>query len=144
MTEQVPFSGSVADVLYEQVARLKHDLGKYVAFRSRWLAEDSDVAEIRSALSADLCETHRGPDGSRSAAEIWDAQRPALEPLLREAFGLDDPDWRVIVTGMSHIGQSTPHLETADATALEETRREAVSVSDAISRLHRRVRNLTS
>ena len=144
MTNQLPLSGSVADVLSEQVARLKHDLGKYIAFQSRWLAEESDVAELRAALIADLCETHRGPDGSRSAVEIWDAQRTALEPILREAFGVDDPDWRAIATGLSDIGQALPHLETADAAALGETRRVAISVSDAIARLNRRVRNLTS
>ena len=144
MTEQVPNPSTAVDDLCDLTARLKHDLGKYIAFQSRWLDGDSGVSDLRAALVADLLETHRGPDGSRSALEIWNQQRVHIEPLLCDVLGEDDADWHEISAGMSHVERALPHLESADAAALGEAQSAAKAVSDGIARLHRRVRKLTS
>ena len=49
--------------LAEQLGRLKHDLGKYICFRQRWLPEDAPTDERREALVADLLQTRSGPSG---------------------------------------------------------------------------------
>ena len=65
----------------EHVARLKHDLGKYIAFRQNWLADEADEDALRQALVADLHHTRRGPAGSVDAQTVWREFRP---PLLGE------------------------------------------------------------
>lgn len=70
--------------LVETVARLKHDLGKYVCFQARWLAPDASFDDVRAALEADLLATRRGPDGVVSAPDVWAGLRAPLvgaEPL---------------------------------------------------------------
>jgi hypothetical protein len=83
--------------LLEQVAALKHDLGKYVAWTSAnlddavWEAPAPQrIDELIAALHADLLETRKHGDHCESAWEVWRAhlgQLPhPLEPEL-EAVG---------------------------------------------------------
>lgn len=60
------------------VARLKHDLGKYVAFQVRWLPDEADSEALAAALEADVLHTRRGPGGSLDACTLWRELRPAL------------------------------------------------------------------
>jgi hypothetical protein len=129
--------------LLEVLAQLKHDLGKYIAFQSRWLVEDEPLEGLRSAVVADLCETQRGPAGARSAVEIWRNQRGPLEALWLKRFGEAEPEWLALVSALEGIERTLPLLLTADADALWAARQEALLVSDLISAMHRRVRNLT-
>ena len=56
----------------EAAARLKHDLGKAIRF-SAPEALEPDTEALRARLSADVARTRRGPDATRSAAEVFDA-----------------------------------------------------------------------
>ena len=79
--------------LLEQVAALKHDLGKYVAWTSANLDNavwegpaPQRIDELVAALRADLLETRKHGDHCESAWEVWRAhleQLPhPLEPEL--------------------------------------------------------------
>lgn len=68
--------------LRELVADLKHDLAKYVAWRSANFAEDAwegpMTDEFTEALQADVLRTK----GEQSAWQVWDAAREGLgDPL---------------------------------------------------------------
>jgi hypothetical protein len=78
-----------ASELLEQVAALKHDLGKYVAWTSANLDDalwDGPVAdELVAALRADLLETRKHGDRRETAWDVWRAHLDALpEPLEPE------------------------------------------------------------
>jgi hypothetical protein len=75
----------------ERAAALKHDLGKYVAWRSINLSEDVWTGpvtdELVDALRADLLETRSTGEHSECAWEVWarltaDLPRPLEEPEL--------------------------------------------------------------
>jgi hypothetical protein len=78
--------------LVEQVAALKHDLGKYVAWMSANLGDDQWQGPLRDelfdALSRDLLRTRSTADGGyESAWDVWhrfaaDWPRPLPEPEL--------------------------------------------------------------
>lgn len=57
---------------------LKHDLGKYITFQTRWLGADPTGPELVQAVLADVLSTRRGPNGSESAMAIWKRYRAAL------------------------------------------------------------------
>jgi len=81
------------EALLELVARLKHDLGKYIAFQIRWVDDTAPVSERRRALEADLLETRRGPSGTVDAHAVWLEFRPALygeEPLPGRAVAVGE------------------------------------------------------
>lgn len=63
---------------------LRHDLGKYIAFETRFLGPEAAEAELRAALRADLYATRRSASGVEGADRIWTRLRPEA---LR-----DDPD----------------------------------------------------
>lgn len=112
-----------SSALLEAVAALKHDLGKYVAWRSANLDEAAWGLPVRDdvveALRADLLHTRGTAERPMAAWEIWDVfirecrppacpereevasaveQLRALGPILRagesEAFGVHLPQIR--------------------------------------------------
>jgi len=80
------------DSLLERVAALKHDLGKYVAWRSANLDDEawrSVDDELVSALQADILETRRRESTVEAAWEVWarltdDLPRPLEREELRK------------------------------------------------------------
>jgi len=132
--------------LLEYVSRLKHDLGKYVRFQSRWLPEDADLQTRREALAADLLHTRRGPDGSVDAIAVWAEFAPGLSGGSEVGgcrFDLrDDPDVEAIFKGMQALGPVIEGLRGAqvDAVLVAEGERAAKSVAEAIRALVDRVR----
>lgn len=58
----------------EAADRLKHDLAKSIRFSAPEVLE-TETEALRSRLHADVATTRRGPSGSRSAAEVFDAWR---------------------------------------------------------------------
>jgi hypothetical protein len=75
----------------ERAAALKHDLGKYVAWRSVNLGEDAWTGpltdDLVDALRADLLATRSAGDRHESAWQVWarlsaDLPRPLPEPEL--------------------------------------------------------------
>jgi len=135
------------EALAEYVARVKHDLGKYVSFQVRWLAPDAPVAERRAALLADLTATRRGPEGSWDAPSLWAALRPALvgEVTLPGGPRVDlsaDPLVQRIDQAIAVIAEVVAVLGTdpVDERALDRGERAAREVSEACRELVRRYR----
>ena len=133
--------------LSEHVARIKHDLGKYVAFQIRWLGPDAAFEERRDALAADLLATKRGPEGEIDAAALWAHFRPAL--VGQEALGGDtradlsgDPSVRAIDEAMATVAEVAAALREGRANEEDVHRgsEAALAVADACRELQRRVR----
>ncbi|MBW1879888.1 MAG: hypothetical protein JRI25_15545 [Deltaproteobacteria bacterium] len=131
----------------EYLARVKHDLGKYICFQVRWLAPDASVQERRAALVADLTATRRGPGGSRDAASLWAALRPALvgEASLPGGATVDlssDPLVQMIDEAIAVIAEVVPALgvDPVDEAAVGRAERAARKVSEACQDLVRRYR----
>lgn len=74
----MPLPQSARRAVVAHVARMKHDLGKYVALRQRWLGDEASLDERRSALEDDVLATRRGPADTVDALTIWQEFRPGL------------------------------------------------------------------
>ncbi len=75
----------------EAVARIRHDLGKYVALQQRWLPPGATDAERRAAIVADVLETRRSPRSTDDAVAVWAGlaeERAILEEEVAEISGL--------------------------------------------------------
>lgn len=125
---------------------MKHDLGKYVAFQSRWVAPDAPLAERRAALDADLRQTRRGPEGESDANTVWAQFRPGLvgESALADGSTVDlSADVDVIALDDAMRGVATAIAQLAADRAGEDEVRigtdAAARAADAILRLHRRI-----
>lgn len=129
------------------LSRLKHDLGKYVAFQQRWLGDDPDPTELLDALRADLLATRRGPEGEVSAVDVWGAARPALlgeRPV--DGIHVDlrhDADVVELTAQVSELESWMPELrgDAPSAACLERCRALALNIADACRRLERRARS---
>ena len=51
--------------------RAKHDLGKYIAFQTRWLPSEASKEDWQEGLVSDLLQTRRGPAGTEDAVAVW-------------------------------------------------------------------------
>lgn len=126
-------------------ARMKHDLGKYVAMQTRWTAPDAPIAERRAALTADLLQTRRGPDGESDACAVWEGFRPGWfgEAPLIDGSTIDlraDPDVAEIVLAMALVKAAIDALRAGPDADPTEGASAAIRVADACQRLHRRAR----
>lgn len=115
--------------MLDLLSDLRHDLGKYVRFETRFVEAGEDVEALRAALRADLLATRRRGDEIESAVSVWARLRPAaLE---------GDPDVDAIDTAMAR-------LATADLGGPEEALRAAArwtaEVAEATRRLLARAR----
>ena len=100
--------------LLDLADRVRHDLGKYVTFSSRFLADDAPLAERRAALRDDLLRTRRGPAGEATAAEVWAGLRGELgeaPPALRETIARID-------AAVAALDADAREVDTLDATGL--------------------------
>jgi hypothetical protein len=77
----------------ELAQRLRHDLGRYIQFHRRWLSPDASATERWAAIDDDLSRTHRGPEGTLSAAQVWEPFRQILTGERPMMSGLQ-MDWR--------------------------------------------------
>ena len=132
--------------LGEHVTRVKHDLGKYVAFQVRALEPDAPFDLARDALIADVLATRRGPEGVRDAFSLWTELRPALvgDLPLSTSHRVDlreEPGFVEVDAGMAVIGALLGPLGEGAATE-EQVRRgvaAALAVAEGCRELHRRV-----
>lgn len=133
--------------LSAHVARLKHDLGKYVALRQRWLAEGASAQERREALVDDLLATRRGPDATLDAVSVWSEFRPALmgEDPLPGGHRVDlsqDRDVRALEEAMTVLARVTAALRAGESSddLVQQGSTAALAVSDGCRSLDRRVK----
>ena len=117
------------EALVEQLDAIRHDLGKYIGFETRFLGEDPAEGDLRRALKADLLTTRRDGGSTETAWDLWARLRPSV---------LDgDPD--VVV-----VDDAVAALRVVDlAGPLDELRRAAIlarEVSVATRSLARRGR----
>lgn len=113
--------------LVEDLADLRHDLGKYITFGVRFLGPDPAAGDLRAALEADLHRTARRPSGDEAAWEVWARLRPR---------GLDsDPDVRRIDAGVQRLASADL---SGDAESLAAVAAEARAVAAATRSLHQR------
>jgi hypothetical protein len=61
------------DLVIDVLADLQHDLGKYLRLPLAWLPADADAYAEQEAADSELVAPHRGPAGTRTAAEFWAA-----------------------------------------------------------------------
>ena len=62
--------------LMEDLADIRHDLGKYLTLGARFLGPEPGVADLREALKGDLLRTARRTSGDETAWELWARLRP--------------------------------------------------------------------
>ena len=126
--------------LLEQVAALKHDLGKYVAWTSANLEDalwEGPVAdELVHALRTDLLETRKHAGGSDSAWAVWRAHRSALPVPL-------EPELQAVERAVASLERAGPALERDDRSLIGEQRqvirRAQQDIRDQLRNLHRRL-----
>ena len=132
--------------LAEHAARLKHDLGKYVALQQRWLGDEASDDEVWAARQSDLLSTRRGPDGRQDAVAVWGEFSPELlgvRPFPSGVVNLSsDPDVAAIVRAMQVIADGLDDLRNrpAQLALQEQLKGAALKVADACRRLARRAR----
>jgi hypothetical protein len=125
--------------LRDHAGRIKHDLGKYVAFQVRWLQEDAEPAAMREALCADLLATRRGPEGSVDALTLWSSFRQELVggALLEGAFEVDlseDPAFRDLDAAVSALEPFVAALRAGESVDVSAARAAALAVAEACKR----------
>jgi hypothetical protein len=126
--------------LLEQVAALKHDLGKYVAWTSANLDDavwEGPLAdELVTALRADLLETRTHGDRREAAWEVW---RNLAEGLPRPL----EPELEQVAAAVAELEQVGPALLRDDRPAIAAARTRIRAAQQSIRRqlldLHRRL-----
>jgi hypothetical protein len=150
MTGLEVLDGESLDELIELVGRLKHDLGKYVAFQIRWLPPDASHEDRVQALRRDLLHTRSGPQGTVGALSVWREFEGVLIgklPLPSGALAdlVDDPGLDQIRNSMRSLAGLIPALqgEHVDEQVVVDGMRAAMAVADGCRELQRRVRAAT-
>lgn len=128
-----------ADLL-EQVAALKHDLGKYVAWTTANLDDalwDGPIGdELIGALRADLLETRKHGERREPAWEVWRSFESSLpRPLEPELERVADAVARLEQVGSALIADD----RQAIARARPDIRAAQQSIRTQLLRLHRRL-----
>lgn len=127
--------------MQERAAALKHDLGKYVAWRSAnfddsaWTGALDD--ELLAALQADLLCTRQRPGGDQAAWEVW-AEHTRDLPLP-----LPEPELRTVAAAVEALRVHEPALRAADRAELARVRpairKAQAEIRGALRDLHRRL-----
>ena len=126
--------------LLEQVAALKHDLGKYVAWTSAnlddelWTGPVGD--ELLTALRADLLETRKHGERREAAWEVWRSHRERLPSAL-------EPELEAVAASVATLERAGPALASGDREAIARARAEIRGAQQDIRAqlrsLHRRL-----
>jgi len=143
----LPADSAQREAIAAHARRLKHDLGKYIAFRTRWLAGDAPHEEREQALRADLLATRRGPSGVSDAQDVWRGSRAVFfgeAPLVRDVrVSLAElPELRRVDQAMSALSVVIEALRAGpcDAAVVSQGILGAREVSDGCHALEQRLR----
>lgn len=112
--------------LVEDLADLRHDLGKYIIFETRFIEDRDDIDALRAALARDLLQTHERKGKPMTCWQVWERLRP---PELAK-----DPD----VVAIERLLSALKALDLADDGALPRARTLAADVAEATRRLYQR------
>jgi hypothetical protein len=109
------------DELVEQVAALKHDLGKYVAWMSANLGDDHWHGPLRDelfdALTRDLLRTRSTADGGHESA--WDVWQRFAAGWSRP---LPEPELATVEAAVEVLRSFEPALRAGDRAAIAAAR----------------------
>lgn len=127
--------------MQERAAALKHDLGKYVAWRSAnfddpaWSGPLDDA--LMEALRDDLLRTRQRPGGDQAAWEVWSALTADLPQPLRE------PELHAVAAAVAVLRAHEVALRAGDRAALAVARpairKAQADIRTALRDLHRRL-----
>ena len=113
-------SESTDSSMLERAAALKHDLGKYVAWRSANLDDDAWEGPLTEdfveALCADVLATRSRSEGDQSAWEVW----AALTDDLPQPFS--EPELVAVGAAVAVLREHGEALRTTDEAALAAAR----------------------
>ena len=124
-------SAESLELLCEELADLRHDLGKYITFEARFIGLDADTEALRQALRADILQTYKRGDHIESAWQLWERLRPA-------ALSRDDPDVLRIEAALGALKQLS--IDDAERDALLSGAAQASAVAEACRALLSRAR----
>lgn len=113
---------------------LRHDLGKYVCFETRFTGLDADLPALRAALQADLRATRRRGAEVETAWALWARLRPAVR---EDGMLADDPDVHELELAVARLAAAD--LD-GDRAALLAAAAQAEQVRQLTRRLHDRAR----
>lgn len=127
--------------LRELVASLKHDLGKYVAWRSANLDDEAWRGPVTpllvECLRADVLATRSGKEGDRPA---WQVFAEAVATLPRP---LPEPELREVEAAVDRLRRAGPVLLIGNDVAIASVRADVRNAQGIIRRrladLHRRL-----
>ncbi len=121
----------------EAAAVARHDLGKYIAFETRWVGESASGPDLLSALQADLLRTRSANGIEVDAVSLWQGLRVELEGL-----GDEDIDLEAVDRAMERIGARLPALRQGglELEALKDCVADAFLVSQHLDALFRRLK----
>ncbi|MCX4239355.1 hypothetical protein [Paraliomyxa miuraensis] len=127
--------------LLERAAALKHDLGKYVAWRCANFDDDAWTGPMTDALvealQADLLRTRETPQGDLTAWEVFEAHTADLPAPLPE------PELRTVAAAVQVLREQEPALRAGDrgrlAAARPALRQAQHEIRSALRDLHRRL-----
>jgi hypothetical protein len=128
------------DAQLELAAALKHDLGKYVAWRSVNLAESEWTGALQPALGdalcADLLRTREGPEGVESAAMVFARLTASWSQPWPEELA-------AVATAVATLQSLEPALRACDQAAIARARPEIraaqATIRAQLAALHRRI-----
>lgn len=118
--------------LAEHLGRLKHDLGKYICFRQRWLPPEADEAARYEALRADLMQTRSGPAGSMDARQVWNEFAPWFEEQRLD----EEPDGAALVAALHRLWPVLDALDAGERVDLAAAAADCREVSEKVRTLH--------
>lgn len=124
------------EALAERVADLRHDLGKYICFETRFLGPDATDEALRAALRADLLATRRRGAEVETAAALWARLRPAELHGDPDVVAIDDA---IRALAVLDLRAEAPALDRA---GLDRAAALARQIADATRRLDARARAL--
>lgn len=120
----------------ELAAALKHDLGKYVAWRSANLDEAAWTGDVTpllvDCLQADILRTREHGDDAQAAWDVWAAHTEALPRPL------DDPELVAVEAAVKKLHAAANAITSGDDEAIAAVR---ADVRDAQQRIRAALRD---
>jgi uncharacterized protein YicC (UPF0701 family) len=116
----------------EAAERLRHDLGKPIRFSAPEDPE-AETEALRARLHADVAATRRGPSGSQSAAEVFDAWRREEGRHFAGALATRVDGIARAIEEIRGLGEGIAALSRAELERLDALTRQVASECKALA-----------